>query len=258
MIINNICGGVGNQLFQIAAGYSLALDNNDKYAINYNLQHNLIQGNTKHKYRDNLYKDIPSTDEVPANQYQEPHHHYAPLPYTAPGMILHGYLQSEKYFTKHKEDIKQLFTFPKEIKLKISKALSALKLKSGKQVVGIHVRRGDYLQNPNIHPTCTVEYYKEAISKFKNSIFIVATDTPLWVKQNLCCDNVILCNSSNELEDMYMLSQCDSVIMSNSTFAWWGAYLGKEKAQVIVPKIWFGPNGPQDYYDIYNKSWIQI
>ena len=258
MIINNICGGVGNQMFQIAAGYSLALDNNDNYAINYNLQHNLLQGNTKHKYRDNLYKLIPSTDEVPVNQYKEPHHHYAPIPYTAPGMILNGYLQSEKYFASHKENIKQLFTFPEETKLKISKALSTLKLKTSKQVVGLHVRQGDYLQLLSTHPICTVEYYKEAISKFKNSIFIVATDTPLWVKQNLCSDNVILCNSSNELEDMYMLSQCDSVIISNSTFAWWGAYLGKEKDKVIAPKTWFGPDGPQDYYDIYNKSWSQI
>ena len=174
-------------------------------------------------------------------------------------MLLHGY-QSEKYFAEHKEDIKQLFTFPEETKLKISKTLDALKLKTClyHRVVGIHVRRGDYLQHLNIHPTCTIEYYKEAISKFRNSIFIVATDTPLWVKQNLCSDNVVLCNSPNELEDMYMLSQCDDIIISNSTFAWWGAYLGKEKQQVIAPKIWFGPAGPQDYYDIYNKGWIQI
>ena len=258
MVINNICGGLGNQLFQIAAGYSLAKNNNDTYAINYNLQHNLIQGNTKHKYKDNLYSTILSTDEIPPNQYSEQNHHYDPIPYTPPGMLLHGYLQSEKYFAEHKEDVKQLFTFPKETKLKISKVLDALKLKTDKQLVGIHVRRGDYLQNPNIHPTCTVEYYKEAISTFKDSIFIVATDTPLWVKQNLCCDNVILCNSSNELEDMYMLTQCDGVIISNSTFAWWGAYLGKEKDQIIAPKTWFGPDGPQDYYDIYIEQWEQI
>mgnify|MGYP003649405822 CR=1 FL=1 len=221
MVINNICGGLGNQLFQIAAGYSLAKNNSDMYAINYNLQHNLIQGNTKHKYKDNLFSKILSTDEIPTNQYSEQNHHYNPIPYTPPGMLLHGYLQSEKYFAEHKEDIKQLFTFPEEIKLKISKVLDSLKLKTGSQLV-------------------------------------VATDTPLWVKQNLCSDNVILCNSSSELEDMYMLTQCNSVIISNSTFAWWGAYLGKEKEQVIAPKNWFGPDGPQDYYDIYNKSWVQI
>jgi len=261
MVINNLCGGLGNQLFQIAAGYSLAKNNNDTYAINYNLHHQTLPaGNTKHKYRDNLFSIISSTDEMPSNEYSEQNFHYDPIPYTSPEMLLHGYFQSEKYFAEHKEDIKQLFTFPEETKLKISKTLDALKLKTClyHRVVGIHVRRGDYLQHFNIHPTCTIEYYKEAISKFRNSIFIVATDTPLWVKQNLCSDNVVLCNSPNELEDMYMLSQCDDIIISNSTFAWWGAYLGKTKEQVIAPKIWFGPAGPQDYYDIYNKSWIQI
>lgn len=255
-----MCGGLGNQLFQIAAGYSLAKSNNDTYAINYNLQHvtSHPMGNTKHKYRDNLFSTILSTDEIPPNEFKEQNFHYDPIPYTSPGMLLHGYLQSEKYFAQHKEDIKQLFTFPKKTKLKISKAISALKLKTGKQVVGIHVRRDDYVQLSSTHPECTVRYYKEAISKFKNSIFIVATDTPLWVKQNLCSDNVILCNSSNEIEDMYMLSQCDNIIISNSTFGWWGAYLGKEKDVVIAPDVWFGPDGPQDYYDIYLNWWEKI
>ena len=81
MIVNNLCGGLGNQLFQIAAGYSLAADNDGEYAINYNIQHNLIQGHPKSKYRHSLYKDIPETDFVPPNIYQEPHHHYAPIPY---------------------------------------------------------------------------------------------------------------------------------------------------------------------------------
>jgi len=260
MIINNLCGGLGNQLFQIAAGYSLAKNNNDTYAINYDLQHHTSHpaGNTKAKYRDNLFSTITSTNDIPPNQFQEPNFHYAPIPYTSPGMLLHGYLQSEKYFADNKEDIKQLFTFPEETKLKISKAIRALKSKTNKKVIGIHVRRDDYLQLSTIHPACTVEYFKEAISKFENSIFIVATDTPLWAKQNLCSDNVILCNSSNEIEDMYMLSQCDGNIISNSTFGWWGAYLGKEKEAVVAPSVWFGPEGPQDYYDIYPSEWETI
>ena len=259
MIINNICGGVGNQMFQIAAGYSLALDSNDEYAINYNLQHNLLQGNTKHKYRDNLYKDIPLTDEVPPNQYQEPHHHYAPIPYTAPGMLIHGYLQSEKYFANHKDEIKTLFTFPDSAKDRVHKALGKIKeVYDGKKVVGLHVRRGDYLDNPHIHPTCSIAYYKYAMKKFPDSIFIVATDTPDWAVQNLCSDEVILCNSKDELEDMYMLTQCDDVIMSNSTFAWWGAWLNLNDPQVVVPKVWFGPGGPQDYEDIYCDHWEKL
>ena len=57
---------------------------------------------------------------------------------------------------------------------------------------------------------------------------------------------------------MYMLSQCDGNIISNSTFGWWGAYLGKEKEAVVVPSVWFGPEGPQDYYDIYPSDWKTI
>jgi hypothetical protein len=257
MIINNICGGVGNQMFQIAAGYSLALDNNDDYGINYNIQHHLLQGNTKHKYKDNLFKNVPSTDEVPVNQYQEPFHHHKEIPYQEPGMMLHGYLQSEKYFKHNADKIKQLFTFPDDVKDRIHKAFDKIREAYGKRIVGMHVRRGDYLDNPHIHPTCSPVYYKYAQKTFEDSVFVVATDTPDWVASNLCNDNTILCNSKDELEDMYMLTQCDDVIMSNSTFAWWGAWLNNNNPKVIVPKLWFGPGGPQDYEDIYCDHWEQ-
>ena len=258
MVVNNICGGVCNQMFQIGAGYALARDNNDKYAINYNIQHHLLQGNTKDKYRGTLFKDIPTDNVVPPNQWQEPFHHYAPIPYEPPGMFLNGYLQSEKYFVKYKDDVKALFTFPDDVKTRVHTAIEKLKKATGKRVVGIHVRRGDYLDNPHIHPTCSVAYYKYAMREFPDSVFIVATDTPQWSVENLCSDEVILCNSKDELEDMYMLTQCDDVIMSNSTFAWWGTWLNDNNPKVIVPKVWFGPGGPQDYEDIYCDHWHQM
>ena len=49
---------------------------------------------------------------------------------------------------------------------------------------------------------------------------------------------------------MYLLSQCNSSIVSNGSFAWWGSFLGKEKAKVIAPEVWFGPDGYQDHQDI--------
>jgi hypothetical protein len=61
----------------------------------------------------------------------------------------------------------------------------------------------------------------------------------------------------NELEDLYLLSQMDAIIICNSSFSWWASYLGKQK-QVIAPKRWFGIKGPQDYQDIYNKNWIVL
>tara|TARA_R110002074_G_scaffold307432_1_gene478283 strand:+ start:141 stop:917 length:777 start_codon:yes stop_codon:yes gene_type:complete len=257
MIVNNLCGGLGNQLFQIATGHTLANDNNDEYGINYELKHNLIQGHPKVKYRNTLFKNIPVTTQVPANLYQEPNFHYSPIPYEN-NLLINGYLQSPKYFEHNKDDVKSLFTFPDEAKQKVDKAVAKVREKYD-TVIGVHVRRGDYLLNPQIHPTCTVDYYKEAIEELgdDNSLCIVCTDTPEWVGQNLCNDTVILSNSVDELEDLYLLTLCDHVILSNSTFAWWGAWLNENKPTVIAPEIWFGPEGPQDYYDIYCDDWIK-
>ena len=57
------------------------------------------------------------------------------------------------------------------------------------------------------------------------------------------------------LMTLYCLSQCDSVIMSNSTFSWWGAWLGKRKEKVIVPPFWFGRAGPRDLEDLIPDRW---
>ena len=64
--------------------------------------------------------------------------------------------------------------------------------------------------------------------------------------------------NSNEVEDMYSLSQCDSVIMSNSSFSWWGSWLGKQKEKIISPDQWFGHRVQKDYEDRFSKKWIKI
>ena len=255
MIVNNLCGGLGNQLFQIATGYTLAGDNNGEYGINYDLKHNLIQGHPKVRYKETLFKNITVTDKVPNNFYQEPNFHYDPIPYSE-DLLINGYLQSPKYFEHNADAVRKLFTFPDNVRDKVNKAINKVR-ESGKPIVGVHVRRGDYLMNPQIHPTCTVEYYKDAINDFGDCISIVCTDTPQWVKEHLCNDNVILSNSTDELEDLYLLTQCDNVILSNSTFAWWGAWLNENSPSVVAPEVWFGPEGPQDYYDIYCDDWYK-
>lgn len=254
MIIANLKGGLGNQLFQIAAGYALELEyGKDTFAINYALQHNLVQGNRASKYRDNLFRNIPVTGSIPGVVYSEPHFHYRPIT-EVENVMIDGYFQSIKYFQKQSNAIKNLFTFSDALRDKCSSKLDKLREKYS-MLVGLHVRRGDYQRFPTIHPLCTEQYYRDAIKQFpENAAVIVCSDDPNWCAHNLN-DCTILCDSKSEIEDLFVLSQCDASIMSNSSFSWWGTFLGNKKDKVIAPKVWFGPEGYQDYQDIYCNGW---
>ena len=87
---------------------------------------------------------------------------------------------------------------------------------------------------------------------------IVCTDSPGNLFEFFPKEDVIFSNSKNELEDLYLLSQCDDLILTNSSFSWWGSFLGKDKNNIVVPSRWFSKDGPQDYNDIYREGWIKI
>tara|TARA_R110002074_G_scaffold215494_1_gene385279 strand:- start:1148 stop:1933 length:786 start_codon:yes stop_codon:yes gene_type:complete len=258
MIVANIKGGLCNQLFQIAAGYALARRCDTFFGINYDMQHNCIQGHHPKRYKDSLYKNIHSIDEVPTEIYREPKFEYSPIP-EHKDLLIDGYFQSEKYFDDCKDEIKGLFTFPEEVVTKVDNKLSQI----DKKIIGVHVRRGDYKVYSTTHPLQTTEYYDRALRHFSlertagNCMFVLCTDDLPSVQTEFDLDEYgfIYSNAKSELEDLYLLSQCDSVIISNSSFAWWGAWLGKEKEKVICPGIWFGHDGPQDYHDIFVHSW---
>jgi len=263
MIVSNIKGGLCNQLFQIAAGYAHAQRCGTFFGINYNMQHNCIQGHPPTKYKDNLYKNIIETDGIPQASYHEPKFEYSPIPETGKDLLIDGYFQSEKYFSDYREEVAKLFVFPEEIKEKVDTKFNSLK---NKKKIGIHIRRGDYKIYSTTHPVQPVDYYERALKKFSmeqmagDAIFILCTDDLRSVQGEFDLDKLgfVYSNAKSELEDLYILSQCDSVVISNSSFAWWGAWMGKKKEKVIAPGVWFGPDGPQDYHDIYLKWWEKI
>ena len=258
MIVANIKGGLCNQLFQIATGYAHAKRCDTFFGINYDLQHNCIQGKHPRAYKDTLYRDILATEDVPKDRYSEPKFEYVPIP-RKKDLLIDGYFQSEKYFADCKDEIRELFKFPDEVKDKIDSKFS----KINKKKIGVHIRRGDYKIYSMTHINHSVDYYEKALRHFSlertagNCMFVMCTDDLPSVQAEFDLDKYqfVYSNAKSELEDLYMLSQCDSVIISNSSFSWWGAWLGKEKEKVICPGIWFGQDGPQDYHDIYVHGW---
>jgi hypothetical protein len=168
--------------------------------------------------------------------------------------MLEGYFQTEKYFEDCRDIIKNEFTFKQEI---IDRS-NHTKLNPTDKVA-IHIRRDDYLHASNVHPFPGDLYYEKAITYFPNSEFLVISDDIEWCKHsNLFKGSNFSFSGNDPYVDMYLMTECDGHILSNSTFSWWGSWLSESKKQTVAPKRWFGPQGPSDWNDIYNKDWILI
>ena len=250
-------GGLGNQLFQISAGFAHAKNIQTEYAINYKIGLGNGQGFHHRRYKDTLYKNIPKTSHNVFIPYQDPKFSYTPIS-KLNNLCLIGYFQSRKYFLGYEEEVKNLLHFPISLRTKVQNKLDAIK----KKKVGIHLRLGDY-RAKNIegvfHKIDYSLYLNDATKKFGDDYeFLIFSDDLNLLKQEVNLKNFVNLKNDNEIEDLYSLSQCDSTIISNSSFSWWGSFLGKTKEKVICPDKWFGSRGPLDSYDIYEDSWIKI
>lgn len=263
-IISLISDGFGNQLFQYALGYCLARRNNKKLYLDLNY----FKFSTLRKYelnKLNIEENILPSDYC-GNEiiYNEPCFEYNPEIFKCRGnIVLRGFWQSEKYFEEYADAIKKLYTFKT---LDFIKNPHYLKLIKNSNSVAVHIRTGDYLEPPHdkVHFVCTKRYYNNAIRKIKekleNPIFFIFSDN-LKVAENFLPDNtnLIMVETSNWQEDFYYMQLVKHNIISNSTFAWWAAWLnGNPDKIIIAPNRWFTENTLLNYKDILPESWIKV
>ena len=260
-----LTGGLGNQMFQFAAGYSIAKKNNVKLSLDlkrftYRKDHN---GFELQKVFDILskvdflnhpinfgsinFKEILNNIDITFHNFKEPHFHYTAKILDIPKhSLLNGYWQSELYFEDYAQELRKIFSFSKQLDKKNSLIANEINQNNS---VSIHVRRGDYLLKiNNNHNVDLKKYYLDAIEKtskfFDNPKYFVFTDDPLWVTKNFILDypfTVIDFNRDNDsFLDMYLMSLCKSNIIANSSFSWWGAWLNDKEDKIIyAPKNWF-------------------
>lgn len=123
-----------------------------------------------------------------------------------------------------------------------------LQLITQTQSVAVHVRRNDYLAPAIKHiygGICTDDYYKRAINEIKkrvnNPVFFFFSDDQAFVEEHFDLDNkyVVSCNKKERsFFDLYLMSHCKNMILANSTFSWWAAYLNKGVEHVFCPIRW--------------------
>jgi len=244
MITSFIQGGLGNQLFQIAAGYSLADRLDTSFALHHGQHWLPLQGNRIETYKDNILSKINFEDlsNIKFTRYDYTDAKHLPIP-LLDNQILVGYFQSQKYFSSCKDKIKELFT------------LKLVDMPKGS--VSLHIRRGDYLSNPSIHPTMSADYYKKALQSIGSySEVFVFTDSDL--PEGLEDSNITVVSEGTDYEQMGMMASCTHNVIANSTFSWWAAYLNQNNGVVVAPKTWYGPKGPKDWQDIYCDNWVVI
>lgn len=166
-----------------------------------------------------------------------------------PIVYYRGYWQCCSYVNACAETIKTHFAF-QNAPLNAS-SISLLRHIRTSCSVSIHIRRGDYLspQNKLVYDNlCTLSYYKKAIAQIKKRVsepltFFIFTDDPEWVKKNLSLPHSMLidCNrGADDWQDMALMAACRHHILANSSFSWWGAWLGDSSlSQVITPDWWY-------------------
>ena len=257
MITTQLQGGLGNQMFQIAAASALALRNDDVAIFDLENHHLPLQGRKAFNYTENIFRSVNFDSSLPvAIIYKEPNHHYEELPYRE-NMMLFGYFQSEKYFADYSEEIKELFSPSEETKQYINDKYG--ELLSG-EVASIHIRRGDYLKFKNIHPTCTKEYYTQAMSELpEDTKYMIFSDDPDWCLENFDMKHFKVVENEKDYIDMHLMSMCKNNIIANSSFSWWAAWLNKNNDKIVIaPKVWFGPDAPGSDRDLLPNSWMRI
>ena len=129
--------------------------------------------------------------------------------------------------------------------------------------VGVHVRRGDYVGNRGFGGICTLDYYKKALAMIESTpetFYYVFSNDISWCEENLraLMKNVCYVNwnkGKDSAWDMYLMSQCNQLIIANSSFSWWGAYLNKKAGKIIAPKTW---NNCVNDVHIQMPDWLLI
>jgi len=275
MIYINPTGGLGNALFQIASIYSLALENNDilcllntkKFIVDLD---NDIRLKTNHAVKYNYIfnrfnqQNFAPTDWKSNQEYSIPYENIKfpkirlPFQYVKPEYYNEheyvGYFQSEKYFKHRRPEILEKFKPADEFFTEINKYSHLF------NSISIHVRRGDYVKmHVGRYIYLGFEYYNNALNELPKDLqVLVFSDDIEWCRENFIGDRFIFIDEPDYIS-LYIMSKMKYNVIANSSFGWWGAWLGGPE-KVIAPKEWFGNavmHKPFEY-DIIPDNWMKI
>ena len=259
-VVVQLMGGLGNQMFQYAAGRHLSrklmatlfLDVSwlstpfarTKKRPRFHLDQYCIKGHILNPdsiipvdcevNTDDIVKDLIRNINVISEQETDLQN----VSRVDCVQYLKGFWQSDIYFTGSSNIIK------KELVPRDTSRISELEKEiiSGNSI-GIHVRRGDYLQYQDRFPVLPLSYYDSVLREFHGDHeYYIFSDDPAWCRNHWQGREYKVVEGNAPVEDLYLLSCCKHIVIANSSFSWWAAWLNDNGGKrVIAPYDWKGP-----------------
>lgn len=182
---------------------------------------------------------------VPVLRERDHDHRFDPrLLEAPPDCVLMGYFQTPLYFQGMEASLRE------ELRMDHLPWPDATRRMADRLAapggVAVHVRRDDYVRNPNLN-VCGPTYYRRAMdllrSRHTGLRFHIFSDDPGWCREHFASADCEVCDlpgaTVDPLHDLFLMSRARRHIIANSTYSWWGAWLAEPAGrEVLMPSLW--------------------
>jgi len=286
MIIIKLKGGLGNQLFQYAFGRLIALRRGEDLKLDKDILGQ--RGDTYRAYgldNFNIRAEIASREEVLKVKYPYGliskalrffkakflrifHIGFEARMLKTKAKYLDGFFQSYKYLESIRRELLEEITLKEDISLKYGDLLFEF---NSLNSVALHIRRGDYVNNPatkKAHFICDLSYYQKAINLIKEKLneknltpkFFVFSDDINWAKENFKSADFIFVSRPEFLdpEELILMSKAKHNIISNSSFSFWSAWLNSNPEKIVIAPALWNRKYRRAYKDLIPEDWLRV
>lgn len=289
MIVVRLSGGLGNQLFQYAAGRALSSRLDAELVLDrswfgqrswrttsrpYELDPYPLQARTLETrelptlalYTNAMLKRVPlGALRGPLRLVREAHPGFDPsFLALRDDVYLDGYWQSPRYFESLAAHVRREATPTVAMSGDDRRVIASME---SSDPVAVHVRRGDYVSvraAAKAHGALSIDYYRAATSavleRLRAPQFLVFSDDPKWTRENLRIDAptqyVAHNGAAGAFQDLRLMASCRHQIVANSSLSWWGAWLNPNPGKIVIaPEPWFNAGDPAD---LIPDQWLRI
>jgi hypothetical protein len=196
--------------------------------------HNLTLGSKLYSGFTRVLPDIFSFKSIYTQNFVSPKEHTVQN-----WSIYYGFFQSDFYLnhTPEKSAIKIKKKFTDQFAVKFGELFAS------ERTILVHIRRTDYLNYGKRDISLPIDYFKRQLNSIEDLDsykVIFVSDDMKFVKESFEEKPNFIFSQNDEITDFQLIMNADVAIISNSTFAWWAAYLSPKKNRVIAPKNWMG------------------